>query len=74
MNQRVIRHRKPGTLLDAIAASLQRGPVPDGALGWNIYAGSAEPAFVGFVPAADLDGKLEVIADGLVAEIESEQP
>ncbi len=71
MNQRVIRPRKPGTLLGAVAAGMRSVPLPDGALGWNVYTGTAEPSFAGFVPAADLDGKLEAITGDLVAEIEN---
>ena len=71
MSQRVIRLRKPGTLLGAVAAGLRRCPLPDGALGWNVYTGAAEPSFAGFIPAPDLDGKLEALADDLAAEIEN---
>lgn len=49
-----------------------RGPL----LGWNIEAGSDETGwtFVRFIPAPDLDGKLSMLADLTVLEIEGSQP
>lgn len=76
MTQRVIRPRRPrefppGSLLGELAPGLRSGPVPDGLLGWNVYAGSAEPSFAGFIPAPGFDSKIEALADEVTAELES---
>lgn len=46
-----------------------KGPL----LGWNVYTGTGHRAddftFREFIPADDLDGKLEALTDHLVTEI-----